>query len=145
LSSILEFLHIEVGEVSSALAFGLLLALGLFGGRLAKRLGLPAITGYLVFGILLNPYVTNRIDPSHHYFNPEIIEQLVDLIEIIALSYIAYIIGGSLRLDTLRGLGKSISSITLIQGAVPFIFVFLLVAFIGPFVAPPNMLVGSNS
>ncbi len=145
LSSVLDFLHIEVGEVSSALAFGLLLALGLFGGRLAKRFGLPAITGYLVFGILLNPYVTNRIDPSHHYFNPEIIEQLVDLIEIIALSYIAYIIGGSLRLDTLRGLGKRISSVTLIQGAVPFLFVFLLVAFVGPFVAPPDMLVGSNS
>jgi len=136
-------LHIELGEVSSALTFGLL-ALGLFGGRLAKRLGLPAITGYLLFGILLNPYITGKIDPAGHYFDPEIIKQLSELIEVIALSFIAYIIGGSLMLDTLRGLGKSISIVTVIQGLVPFVFVFLLLAFAGPPLAK-GVLDGSNS
>jgi len=145
LGGFLGFLHIEISEVSSALTFGLLLALGLLGGRLARRLKLPAITGYLVFGILLNPYITDFIDPLHNYFNPETIKQLVDLIEVIALSYIAYIIGGSLILDRLRGLGKSISVVTLVQGFFPFLFVFLILAFVGPFVAPEGMLEGRNA
>ena len=144
MDSIFEFLHIEIGEVSSALTFGLLAILGLFGGRLAKRLGLPAITGYLLFGILLNPYITGKIDPAGQYFDPEIIKQLSELIEVVALSFIAYIIGGSLMLDTLRGLGKSISIVTVIQGFIPFVFVFLLLAFAGPYLAK-GVLDGSNS
>ena len=107
MDSILEFLHIEIGEVSSALTFGLLAILALFGGRLAKRLGLPAITGYLLFGILLNPYITEKIDPAGHYFDPLIIRQLSELIEVVALSFIAYIIGGSLMLDTLKEIGRA--------------------------------------
>jgi Kef-type K+ transport system membrane component KefB len=132
---VLDFLDIHVGEVSSALTFGLLLGLGLLGGKLAKKVKLPSITGYLLFGILLNPYMTGKIDPEGHYFDPHTIEQMVEFINIIALSFIAYIIGGSLYLKEMKGLGKSIGIVTIIQGAVPFIFVFLLIAFGGSIIA----------
>lgn len=136
MNSVLTLLHIEVGTASTALTFGLLLALGILGGRIARRFGLPSITGYLIFGILLNPFFTQKIDPSGLYLDPATIKILSEFISIIALSLIAFLIGGSLRIDSLKGMGKSISMITLIQGLLPFIFVFLLLAFAGPHLIP---------
>jgi Kef-type K+ transport system membrane component KefB len=124
----LEFLglHIDTGSVeSTAFTFGLILVFGVIGGRVARKVGLPAITGYLVFGILINPKVSGivTVDAMVH------VEELVTPI---ALSIIAYLIGGSLRMDTLRGLGRSVFAITLAQGLAPFIFVFLIITFLVP-------------
>ncbi|MFC1998405.1 cation:proton antiporter [Chloroflexota bacterium] len=134
-------LHINTGTVeSTAFVFGLLLIFGVLGGRVARKFGLPAITGYLVFGILLNPQISQKLF-NWSLFEPSVwnsagelvkagpVEQVEELIIPIALSLIAYVIGGSLRIDNLKGLGKSVSIVTLTQGLAPFVLVILIVAF----------------
>jgi Kef-type K+ transport system membrane component KefB len=142
----LEFLglQLELGPIeSTAFTFGLLLVFGILGGRVARKIGLPSITGYLVFGILLNPQISDMIfgwsiiEPSEWNELGELIhagpmEHVHDLITPIALSLIAYLIGGSLRIDNLKGMGKSVGVITLTQGLAPFVLVFLALAFIVP-------------
>ena len=44
-----------------ALAIGVMIVAGFFGGKLAKKLKLPRITGYIVVGLLLSPSVLNLV------------------------------------------------------------------------------------
>ena len=133
-------LQIDLGPIeSTALAFGVLLVFGVIGGRIARKIGLPAITGYLVFGILLNPYISQKLF-SWSLFEPSIwedgirvfdgpVELVYDLIIPMALSLIAFVIGGSLRIDNLKGIGKSVGIVTLTQGLAPFALVLLILGF----------------
>jgi Kef-type K+ transport system membrane component KefB len=119
-------IHLELGVIeSAAFVFGLILVFGVVGGRVAQALRFPAITGYLIFGILLNPQVS-------HFVSPEAIGRVEELVTPIALSFIAFAIGGSLRLDKLRGLLKTVGVVTLVQGIAPFLFILLLLAFLAP-------------
>ncbi len=136
-------LHLQLGPIeSTAFAFGLLLVFGVLGGRIARLVGLPAITGYLIFGILINPQISEKLfnwslfEPSV-YVDGELIEAgpidlVSELVTPVALSLIAYVIGGSLRIDNLRGLGKSVGIITLMQGLAPFALVLMFLALIVP-------------
>jgi len=83
------------------------LVIGLVGGLLSRRLNLPSITGYVVVGVILAPSVTGVIgDEAVRSFEP---------ITETSLAVIAYLIGTSLNMGTLRSLGRSISWITLLQ------------------------------
>ena len=46
------------------LSIALILLLGMFMGWLCKKIHLPSLTGMLLTGILLGPYVLNLIDSS---------------------------------------------------------------------------------
>ena len=93
--------------MSILFALGIILSVGLVGSLLSRRVGLPSITGYIVVGLILGPSVTGVV--PH-----EIIESL-DVVTSITLGVVAYLIGGSLRIDSLRGLGKTVASVTLLQ------------------------------
>jgi Kef-type K+ transport system membrane component KefB len=95
------------------LAVGLLLILGYWGGRAANALKLPRVSGYLVAGMLLSPSLA-------HIFSRPLVERDFTIITEIALGIIAYSIGGSLVLERLRRLGKSISWITISQALGAF-------------------------
>jgi len=130
-------LEIQTGAIQdTAFAFGLILVFGIVGGRLARKIGLPAITGYLIFGILLNPHVFGILDLGDKivvegkdvWVNAPLMV-VKDLVTPIALSLVAYVIGGSLRIDNLKGLGKSVGIVTLTQGLAPFTLVFIIIGF----------------
>lgn len=88
-------------------SLGLVLVLGLIGGLISRRLTLPSITGYVVVGVLLAPSVSGIMtEETVRAFEPIIA---------VSLGVIAYLIGTSLNLGTLRSLGRSISWITLLQ------------------------------
>jgi len=70
------------------LYLGIILMAGLATGRVINRLKLPAVTGYLLIGLLLGPSVFNLI-------TAETITALTP-INSIALSIIAFSIGGAL-------------------------------------------------
>ena len=108
--------------MSILLALGLILAAGLIGSLVSRRIGLPSITGYIVIGLLLGPSVLGVVPR-------EIIEQL-DVVTSITLGVVAYLIGGSLRIDSLRGLGKTVAWVTLFQsiGAAMLVTVTVAVA-----------------
>ena len=109
----------------------------LIGGFLAslamRRIRFPAVTGYLVFGIILGPSVSGIL-------SSELTEQLSHIVTPIALGIIAYMIGGSLPLSALSGLKRSIAIITLAEGGFACVFVAVLVTFLAPLVIPGTAL-----
>jgi len=92
---------------------GFLLLAGLLAGKAAGRFHFPAVTGYILAGILLGPSVLNAI-PSFALHQP---------IEEFALCLIALAIGGELTIENLRDLGPQIVAITFSQLMGAFILV----------------------
>ncbi len=86
---------------------GVLLLAGFVGGKVAARLKLPSISGYVVAGIALGPSVLNLV-PDH------VVESLAPLPHI-ALGLIAITIGSEFRLARLRRTGRNILIITAVQ------------------------------
>ncbi len=108
------------------LALGIMIIAGYFGGVIAARVKFPRITGYLIVGILLSPSVLHLI--------PKATIENLDIIISIALGIIAYLIGGSLRLESIRKLGRSIAWITPLQSVGPWFLSTLVIALLAPFI-----------
>ncbi len=87
------------------IALSVLLLGGFAGGKLVNKIKLPAVTGYLLAGILLSQL--NIIRSSH-------LEEY-RFIEILGLSIVALIIGGGLHFKRLKHIGKSVLIITVVQ------------------------------
>lgn len=98
------------------LKLGILLVVGILGGRVAERLALPNVTGYLVAGLLLGPSLFNIITPEDAGSFAAINE--------VALAAIAFSIGSEFIIKDMKKLGKSIIIISTAQviGAVLFVF-----------------------
>ncbi len=94
---------------------------GLLFNRLAKRVGLPNVTGYLVAGLLLGGSVFNVI-PF------ETTAQLNDIVNV-ALGFIAFSIGGEFKLSYIRRLGSRVLTVTAFEAltAVVLVDIALLV------------------
>ena len=86
--------------VSVALLAGLLMT------RVAKPLGLPAVTAYLVTGILLGPYVLGRLNIAGLGFPSFESVESFELLSKSALGFIAFMIGNEFRLSQLKKTGK---------------------------------------
>lgn len=97
------------------IALGVLLLGGFLGGKLTNRFKMPAVTGYLLAGILLGHF--DIIHSGH-------IKQY-HFIEVLGLSIVALIIGGSLQFDRLKRIGRSVFIITVVQVLGAFGVVFL--------------------
>ena len=93
--------------LSIALLSGLLLS------RLAKKVGLPAVTAYLVAGVLIGPFVLGQFDIGFHAGTnpPERYSILCDL----ALGFIAFAIGNEFRLAQLKKIGRQATVIGIVQ------------------------------
>ena len=108
------------------LLMGSMLIAGYLAGVLATRLGFPRITGYMIAGIFMNPSVL----PIFHRNTVD----TLNFITPVVLGVISYMIGGGLRLDAVRKLGRAILSITIFQGLTPFLLTVFLIAGLGPYV-----------
>ncbi len=91
---------------------GALLLAGFVGGKLASRLKLPTISGYIVAGLVLGPSMLNVV-PDH------IVESLAPIPHI-ALGLIAITIGSEFRIAKLRQTGRNILIITTFQLIITF-------------------------
>jgi Kef-type K+ transport system membrane component KefB len=114
--------------VNLVLAIGIIVVAGFLGGLAAEKLKLPRITGYIIVGVLLSPSVLNII-PAETVGNMGIVTD-------IALGIIAYLIGGSLKVESLRGLGKSVTWITVFQSLGAWFLVTLVLVLLGHLVIP---------
>ncbi|MGI6143872.1 MAG: cation:proton antiporter [bacterium] len=99
----------------AVLAVGILILIGLVGGKIAHRFALPSVTGYIIFGLLIGPTTAGLL-------SQETIDYLTPLNDL-ALGLIAFTIGTELSWDNLRKLGKGIVNITLAQSLTAFILV----------------------
>lgn len=102
-----------------AMLLGLLLLAAHLAGEVSSLAELPSITGFLVLGVLIGPYVL-RILPSQAVIDFRIINGG-------ALSLIALTAGGELRIASIRRRVRSILSILTFQLVVVFATVVLAV------------------
>ena len=103
------------------LTLSIALLSGLILSRLAKKVGLPAVTAYLVAGVLIGPYLLGQfgIGFNHDSNSPEKYKILCDL----ALGFIAFAIGNEFRLDQLKKVGKQATIVGIAQAIVTTIIV----------------------
>ena len=95
-------------SLSVALLAGLLLS------RLAKKVQLPAVTAYLVAGVLIGPFVLGRIGIPGIGVTGEQIEGF-GLISDLALGFIAFSMGSEFRIAQLKKIGKQATFIGVFQ------------------------------
>ena len=96
---------------------------GLFLSRLAKLLKLPAVTAYLVAGILIGPYCLGALGIDGLGFTSMENVDKFSLISDVALGFIAFSIGNEFRLAQLKKTGKQATVIGIFQA----VFTTLLV------------------
>lgn len=99
-------------QLSVALVAGLLMS------RLAKKLNLPAVTAYLVAGLLLGPYCIGALGLSGLGFNTAAQVSALDVISQVALGFIAFTIGNEFRLEQLRHMGRQAITVGILQAVV---------------------------
>lgn len=103
------------GAVHILLYLGVLFLGGQFGGRVANYFRLPRVTGYLLAGILLGPSLSGSL--------PAPVVDDLSLVTHIALAIIAFSIGGTLELKSIKRLGKSISVVTVGEAVMAMVAV----------------------
>ena len=96
---------------------------GLVLSRVAKLVKLPAVTAYLVAGILVGPYVLGSFGvPGLGFISMEDIKTY-ELIPDVALGFIAFLIGNEFRLAQLKATGKQATVIGIVQAVFTTILV----------------------
>ena len=98
------------------------LAVALVGGlmlsRVTKLFHLPAVTAYLVAGLLLGPFFLGRIGlPGLGFTSLEEVEGL-SVVTQVALGFIAFTIGNEFRLSQLKAMGASAITIGILQAVI---------------------------
>ena len=100
------------------LSLSIALFAGLMLSRLAKLVQLPAVTAYLVTGVLIGPWCLGALGVKGLGFtSSEEIESL-SIISDVALGFIAFSIGNEFRLSQLKSIGKSATVIGIFQAVV---------------------------
>lgn len=104
------------------LSLSIALFAGLMLSRLAKLVQLPAVTAYLVAGIIIGPFCLGRIGVDGIGFSNSLLEEM-SLISDVALGFIAFAIGNEFRLSQLRTIGKQATIIGIFQAVFTTIIV----------------------
>lgn len=115
-------------------AAGLLLMLGYLIGKLAARLRLPEITGYILAGLLVGESVTG-------IFPPQMNDSFVIITET-ALGLIALAIGVEFSVPKLRRIGRATATINAVQVFVTLSSVTIVMLLLGV-AAPFALLLGA--
>lgn len=96
---------------------------GLLMSRVAKKLSLPAVTAYLVTGLLLGPFCLGRLNIAGLGFQS--LEQVegFSILSQAALGFIAFAIGNEFRLNQLKKMGKQAITVGIFQAVITTVFV----------------------
>jgi Kef-type K+ transport system membrane component KefB len=104
-------------NLSIALFAGLMLS------RLAKLVKLPAVTAYLVAGILIGPYCLGSLGIEGLGFTSMENIKTYSLLSETALGFIAFLIGNEFRLSQLKKTGKQATVVGIVQAVFTTIIV----------------------
>lgn len=126
---------------------------GLLMSRVTKLFKLPAVTAYLIAGIIVGPYLLGAIDLSslkmgfdHIGFSPadfgltgnSVKSSALELLGSVALGFIAFAIGNEFRVNDLKAIGKQAFVIGILQAIAATVLVDI--ALIGLHFLMPNVL-----
>ena len=108
--------------MDTLLSLAVALVAGLFMSRIVKLLNLPAVTGYLVAGILVGPYCLGNLGQllgvtGLGFTSMEYVHSF-KIISDVALGFIAFAIGDEFRLSQLKATGKQATVIGIFQAVL---------------------------
>ena len=111
--------------MSTLLSLSVAILAGLLMTRVFKPLKLPAVTAYLIAGVLIGPYCLGRLDIEGLGFTSyENVERL-SLVSEVALGFIAFSIGNEFRMSELKHTGKQAAVIGVLQALAATLLVDL--------------------
>ena len=96
---------------------------GLMLSRLTKMMHLPAVTAYLVAGLLLGPFFLGALKLPGLGFNSLEQVESFGVVTKVALGFIAFTIGNEFRLSQLKAMGSSAIIIGILQAVVTTLLV----------------------
>ena len=118
------------------------LAVALIGGlllsRVTKLFNLPAVTAYLVAGLLMGPYVLGALQIPGLGFNSLHQVEGMSVLTQMALGFIAFAMGNEFRMSQLKTFGKKAITIGILQAVITTVMVDLVL--IGVHLLFPHML-----
>ena len=107
---------------SILLSLSIALLAGLLLSRLAKKVQLPAVTAYLVAGVLIGPFLLGALNIPGLGIAHEQLEGF-GIIADVALGFIAFSMGNEFRIDALKKIGKQATVIGILQAVFTSIVV----------------------
>ena len=109
--------------MQALLSLSVALFAGLMLSRLAKLVKLPAVTAYLVAGIVIGPYLLGALGiPGLGFISMEDIKTY-EIIPDVALGFIAFSIGNEFRLSQLKKIGRQATVIGILQAVTATVLV----------------------
>ena len=108
---------------TTLISLAVALVAGLLMSRLAKKINLPAVTAYLVAGLLLGPFFIGKFAITGIGFAT--LEEVAGLkiISQVALGFIAFAIGNEFRLSSLKLMGKRAVVVGILQAVITTVIV----------------------
>lgn len=110
-----------MGSILISLAIALLV--GLLLSRLAKLIHLPAVTAYLVGGLLIGPFVLGQLGIDGIGFPSFAKLDEMKILTQIALGFIAFVIGNEFRLSSLKSMGRQAIVVGIFQAVITTVVV----------------------
>lgn len=101
--------------MTTLLSVGVAMIAGLLVSRIARKFRLPAVTAYLVAGVLIGPYLLGALKIDGIGFNDASQLAALEIISNAALGFIAFSIGNEFRLKSLKETGKQATVIGILQ------------------------------
>lgn len=111
-------------EARATLALGFLLIAALLGGDLARRVGLPRVTGYLLIGLAVGPEWLGLVRADE--------TQAMGFISDAAVALIALAAGGELKRETLRAQRRMLTRVSLAVTLTPLVIVTAVLLTVTP-------------
>ena len=109
--------------MQALLSLSIALLAGLLLSRVVKLLNLPAVTAYLVAGILVGPYVLGQLGaPGIGFISMDDVESYSIICDV-ALGFIAFSIGNEFRLSQLKKIGKQATIVGILQAVITTVLV----------------------
>ena len=109
--------------MQALLSLSISVLVGLLLSRPAKLLKLPAVTAYLVAGIVVGPFVLGAFGvPGLGFVSAEDVKSYSIICDV-ALGFIAFSIGNEFRLSQLKNIGKQATIVGIFQAVVTTVFV----------------------
>ena len=97
--------------------------LGLLMTRVIKPFGLPAVTAYLICGVLIGPYCLGRLGIEGFGFTSMHAVEELKLLSEVALGFIAFSIGTEFKLSALKETGRQAVIVGIVQALVAALLV----------------------
>jgi Kef-type K+ transport system membrane component KefB len=109
--------------VNTLFYLALILFSGLIFGRVVKLIKLPNVTGYLIAGLLIGPYILNLI--------PKDVVTGFELVSEMALAFIAFSIGAEFKMSYLKKVGIAPVVIAIFEGLAATFLVTVILVLLG--------------